>query len=740
MRQSAGRGAGGLAGQGHRTALAPRFERLREVLPDGLRAARRFVLWRWELRDGKWTKPPYQPTGRLASADDPSTWVDFELAQAAVESGLFDGLGIVLNGDGLVGPDFDHCVDDGVIADWALPAIKRLGSYTELSPSGTGIRVLAYGKLPPGGRSKAKGGHKIEVYDSGRYLTLTGHDLEGFADRIEERTELLGRFHAWWFGEVKADRPEPNGKAPRTGGMTAYEVVDLARKARNADKFERLMRGDLGDYGGDDSAADAALCSLLAFYTRDAGAIEQIVGMSQLGQRAKWTNRRDYRERTIAFALEHVTETYELPADGEQQTAELRELISKTATPAKEPAPVKAPAPPEAAPPEAFYGPFGELVDLIENYVESDRASVLAQTIVAYGVAVGIRPHFMVGATRHPPTLYLGLLGRSSRGRKGTGLDAVEVLFRLADPPFAERIFGGVGSGERLVGLVRDPDPDNDDEGAHDRRLLLREPELARLLAVINREGSTLSAYLREAFDGKQLRNEVKRSRSVATIHHIGMIGHCTAEELRDKLSDAQIRNGLANRILWILGRRAKRIPTPPVFAGKAVEKAALELQARLAKASAIHRLERSPDAEAIWDEWYKSLPDDEPGLVPAITERAEALVTRLATVYALSDASPVVETQHLCAALALWDYSGRCVEYIWGATTGDPLADRVLEDLAYGPMLQSELAKDTFGGNTSASTIARIGLLLERQGRIVRVRAQTDKPGRPPIEWRRTR
>src|SRR5215469_8581868 len=290
---------------------------------------------------------------------------------------------------------------------------------------------------------------------------------------------------------------------------------------------------------------------------------------------------------------------------------------------------------PESPSTDVYHGLAGRLVMLIEPYVESDPTAVLVQFLSAYGIAVGIRPHFMVGATRHGPNTYLGLVGQTSRARKGTSWDPIEALFRRAEPRFLLRIMSGIGSGERLVGLVADPP---DPETHVDRRLLIQEPELARLLTVVNREGSTLSSYLRAAYDGRPLRNEVKDRGAISSIHHIGMIGHCTEEELQNQLKEEQIRNGLANRIAWFLTRRTKRLPDPPIFDGQDIEEAALELRTLLEQSATLTRLQRTPAAKKVWTEWYSELGDDDAGVTGAIMARAEAQVIRFSVLDALTD------------------------------------------------------------------------------------------------------
>lgn len=153
-----------------------------EAIPARLRDRDQWLVWRAELRGAKWTKVPYVSSApsRLASVSDPATWGAFDNAvrvQARPRMQL-RGIGYVLTAaDGLVGIDLDQCRDReaGTIAAWALAIVRRVDSYTEVSPSGTGLRIFARGVLPTAGRRKGL----IEMYDSGRYLTLTGHRIGG---------------------------------------------------------------------------------------------------------------------------------------------------------------------------------------------------------------------------------------------------------------------------------------------------------------------------------------------------------------------------------------------------------------------------------------------------------------------------------------------------------------------------------------------------------------------------------
>lgn len=282
-----------------------------EAIPAALKALIRWLgwLWVWDSEkhgcQGGWTKPPVNAsTGDSGSSTNADTWSSFEDALAAYMAGLTDGIGIaLLEEDDLAGIDLDGCVDTatGEVAPWAQAIIERINSYTERSPSGTGIRILVRAKLPTGRRRK----RSIEIYEDGRYLTITGHHVPGTPTAIEQRTNEVAAFHAEVFKpEVE---PSSNGKQPTRDGyarcstLTDDEIIRKAGQAANGERFSALFAGDTSAYGGDDSVADLALCSMIAFYAQDPVQIDRIFRGSGL-MREKW-ERADYCDRTIAKAL-----------------------------------------------------------------------------------------------------------------------------------------------------------------------------------------------------------------------------------------------------------------------------------------------------------------------------------------------------------------------------------------------------------------------------------------------------
>jgi hypothetical protein len=137
-----------------------------------------WVCWRTVVRVGKPTKPPFTPAGSKAKSTDPTTWSTFdECFAAAFVDGRHHGIGRVLvEGEGLVGIDLDDaCVSDGAIAPWANQIVQSIPTYWERSPSGTGLHAWCRGTWPTAGNKSGR----IEVYTSGRYLTITGDHLDG---------------------------------------------------------------------------------------------------------------------------------------------------------------------------------------------------------------------------------------------------------------------------------------------------------------------------------------------------------------------------------------------------------------------------------------------------------------------------------------------------------------------------------------------------------------------------------
>ncbi|MDY6777746.1 MAG: hypothetical protein SVU32_03710 [Candidatus Nanohaloarchaea archaeon] len=281
-------------------------------VPEALKAAERWVCWRTEDRDGTETKVPVDPAGGgYASVADPGTWTGFDAAFARYRAeDAVDGVGYVFSiEEPYAGVDLDDCRDPetGDVEAWARDVVERLDSYTERSPSGTGLHVLVEGAVPDGGNRQ----DGVELYDRDRYFTVTGDHVAGTPATVEERTAELAAVHDEYIADSGDEAVDavPAGERPEVD-LSDRELVERATRAANGDKFARLWRGDTSGYPSH-SEADQALCTMLAFWTGgDAERIERLFGRSGL-VRAKWRERDDYRERTIEKAIEICAEYYD---------------------------------------------------------------------------------------------------------------------------------------------------------------------------------------------------------------------------------------------------------------------------------------------------------------------------------------------------------------------------------------------------------------------------------------------
>jgi putative DNA primase/helicase len=275
-----------------------------------IRDLRQWLCWRSEKRDGKPTKIPYSPiTGLRAIITAPETWASYEEAVRACKEVGYSGIGFVFTPeDDLCGVDLDGCLDPVTreIEPWAWTIIEELDSYTEVSPSGTGVHIVVRATLPEGRNRKGR----FEAYDRGRYFTVTGKHLAGTPQAIEGRQEELRAVVRRMFGEESANgHTKPIAPTETVdNGLSDSEVVRKALSASNGPRFSRLWNGDTSGYGSN-SEADLALCAMLAFWTGpDPERIDALFRQSGL-YREKW-ERVDYRERTIDYALDGKTEFY----------------------------------------------------------------------------------------------------------------------------------------------------------------------------------------------------------------------------------------------------------------------------------------------------------------------------------------------------------------------------------------------------------------------------------------------
>jgi putative DNA primase/helicase len=301
-------------------------------IPDCLTEKDRWVCWRTINRGGKPTKKPFDPlNGRGADCNDPQTWASYGTAWQTYQDqpDRYDGVGYELGG-GFSGTDIDECVDPatGEIAPWAWEIIRELDSYTEYSPT-DGVKVFHRGEKPPEYRDttqKPYHGAKVEIYDRGRYFTVTGRHVGGTPRTVNDRGEALARVCAMVFGPPPQPH-EANGKEGVPGGTAGPEAAPadgltdeeiIARATGGTDqKFRDYWAGSTAHHDGDESRADMALVEKIYFYlgSCDKARADRLFRLSGL-MREKWDEKRGqqtYGERTLDKQAKQQTGFYTRP-------------------------------------------------------------------------------------------------------------------------------------------------------------------------------------------------------------------------------------------------------------------------------------------------------------------------------------------------------------------------------------------------------------------------------------------
>jgi len=382
-----------------------------------------------------------------------------------------------------------------------------------------------------------------------------------------------------------------------------------------------------------------------------------------------------------------------------------------------------------------FSGLPGDIVNTISPYTEADRVALLVHLLAEFSCTIGRGSGIEVDGGWSPLSFWPVCVGASSKSRKGTASNRIQALFQYAFQTWTRgEMRGTLSSGEGLVYAVRDAGEEG--PGVIDKRLYLVQSEFGSVLKVMNREGNSLSGVLRDAWDGGDLAPMTKGNRIRATAPSIVIVGHVTKDELTRHLQDTEASNGFGNRFCWFCVQRARCLPF-----GGAVSQAEWHTLACRLNAAINHGMQAgvigmTPAAQEAWIAVYPTLSEGKPGLVGALLARSEAQVRRIAALYALMDKCRMVDECHLQAALALWQFAEDSVRWIFGDATGDPIADRIVENVRLCGELTDTDIQGLFRRNVPAARLTVAKQKLVAEGLIHSV-LSPPTGGRPGVMWR---
>jgi hypothetical protein len=501
-------------------------------IPENLKALARWVLWRPEERDGKITKVPFTPWGKRADSMDSQTWSAFETVKQAYEKNpdVWSGVGFVLRPP-FVGLDLDNCVNDGGPNQRAAKIIERLNSYSECSPSGQGVHVIAKGKIP---RGRKRG--DVEMYQQGRYFTMTGNRLPSSPVTVEERGEEIEQVYQELFGE------EPTAPWSERVSPARLDDEKILILASQNPKFGRLMTGDIGGYPSA-SEADLALAAILAQYTQNGEQILRVIRRSKLWDQ-KW-ERPDYQERTLTKALASARC---IPDPTTQTTAPMAYLPEITE---EEIAAMPRPENPRLT------------IDLEEgNFIQkymgyaagrSDAYSEYNFAVATFLVSTAIERKIVLRikqGTVHP-NLWLFCLGDSTTSRKTTALKGACAILDMWDP---QRKLPGSFSPEAMIEALSECP----------RAYLLKDEAGSLLASMQKKYMEETRDFFSEIYDNgnyyRKLRTGQRKERREFRIEkpYVTQLMATTPDNFREYTSEIDLTSGWLLRYLYVFPNHRK--------------------------------------------------------------------------------------------------------------------------------------------------------------------------------------
>jgi len=286
------------------------IKQLEENVPDQLKSLPQWVLWRYEGQPGeKPKKQQFTTDGRLASVSNPETWTTFTHAlRMYTQSRGYEGLGLMLTKD-LTVIDLDNCLDtNGQPTPQAQQIVRATSSYTEISPSQKGLHIFLLGSVP--GTSRRR--ENVEMYDTDRYITITGRRLPGTPDQIRENQEIIDRIHHQFISPPEVTR-SPARAFYQPQALTHREIIDKALGAKNGAKFSRLWSGDTTLYTSP-SEAHLGLFAMLLYWTNgDVKTAEELFkesGQFDKETEKKWNDRHSADGKTYGqMTMEKAQDT-----------------------------------------------------------------------------------------------------------------------------------------------------------------------------------------------------------------------------------------------------------------------------------------------------------------------------------------------------------------------------------------------------------------------------------------------
>ncbi|ABB73368.1 putative DNA primase/helicase [Nitrosospira multiformis ATCC 25196] len=417
------------------------------------------------------------------------------------------------------------------------------------------------------------------------------------------------------------------------------------------------------------------------------------------------------------------------------------------------------------APPRMHEDGFPPLVHkFVEAACSNSEAHpvAVASNVLAFFCAMTGRSIFQkIGDASIHCRAFQIIVGKSGKARKGTAETTVREIFRRADEILRKRQgnndrlrihAGGLSTGEGVAWAIRDPREADDngkgaDAGVADKRLLVIESEMDNTLSQLRRDNNTLSATIRNLFDGRDMEPLTKTNQTKATRPHVVILGHITSHELREKSTDNEVANGLLNRFMMLYVYRPKLVPLPE----PTPEETLSLLAARVADAvmaatggdlhgNNTREVRLSDAARELWIEQYPRLTRDRDGKGGSLLARSEMYARMLAMIFAAMDGRLEIEPCDLWAAIAWVEYWHASVTYIFNCQDDeggiDPFVAEVLSLITSNPGITLTALQDHWNRKHIKQVKHALEVLLNLAPPLAEERKDSASGGRPALRY----
>lgn len=652
-------------------------------IPHQLKERDQWVVWRAQAKDdGKINKIPVNPKDKFnASVNDPNTWSSFDEAVAYYEEFKDDssigGIGFVFTAnDPFCGIDLDDCLDPKTskIKSHAREILRDLNSYSEVSPSNTGVKIIIEGKLPDTGRNFGN----VEVYDRARFFTITGERLGDFSPRVENRKEEVLSLYRELEKKMSTAKSTVKSGDPGTDTLPVpYPTKKLIQEgAEKGSRSEAMM---------------SVINSLVVAGLSDQD-IKDVFENNLIGEkyREKGASREQWLQRQIDKGRKFVSQP-----PGSKETVISKDDASDTL----------------AFPRDVMTGAAGNFTKLFGAYLETPAEFLFMSYLTCLGAVLSKRLT-LKSEIAPQPRLYTLLLGQSADERKSTALSKTVDHFKETVGRFDS--CWGVGSAEGLQKRLESADPS----------LLLVFDEFSQFVNKCTINSSVLLPCVNTLFESNRYESRTKTSKVHLEDAHLSFLAASTTQTYERTWKSAFTDIGFNNRLFLVPATARRRFSIPEKIPTADKERISSQLTKVLEYVGNFRELKISQDGKELYDHWYM-------GLASSIhSKRLDTYAMRLMSLLAVNDLKSEVDRDTVEKVVRMCDWQLE-VRKQYDPIDADNKVARMEESirrtLGRGPLKEYKL-KQRVNANRAGLWCFETALKnLARSGEITRVKNMWD-------------